>query len=76
MRELVARSSLIVALYWQRPDAICERHAHHELVEAIAARQGQRASDLMLSHLVDIFSGLSLVKPRPPQRSLAELLGA
>ena len=39
VRELVSRSSLVVALYWRRSDATCERHAHHELVEAIAAER-------------------------------------
>ncbi len=74
VRELVSRSSLVVALYWRRRDAICERHAHHELAEAIATRNGARAGDLMLSHLVDIFSGLDL-SPRPARSvSLAELL--
>ncbi len=76
VRELVSRSSLVVALYWRRPDAICERHAHHELAEAIAGGDSPRASDLMLSHLVDIFSGLDLT-PRPTRAaSLSELLGA
>ncbi len=64
VRELTSRSSLVVALYWRRRDAICERHAHHELVDAIAAGAAERASDLMRSHLVDILSGLDL-SPRP-----------
>lgn len=74
VRELTSRSSLVVALYWRRRDAICERHAHHELVEAIGSGAGERASDLMRSHLVDILSGLDL-SPRP-QRSggLSDLL--
>jgi DNA-binding GntR family transcriptional regulator len=66
VRELVSRSSLVVALYWRRSDATCERHAHHELVEAIAANAAERAADLMRSHLVDILSGLDL---RPRQRN-------
>jgi DNA-binding GntR family transcriptional regulator len=74
VRELVSRSSLIIALYWRRHDAICERHAHAALVEAIAAGEDKRASDLMLSHLVDIFSGLDLAARKAGQASLAELL--
>ena len=74
LRELTSRSSLVVSLYWKRQDTTCERHAHHELLEAIATHSGERAADLMRSHLVDIFSGLDL-KPRPAEsRSLAQLL--
>ena len=53
VRELTSRSSLVVALYWRRRDATCERHAHHELIEAIATGAADRAADLMRSHLVD-----------------------
>ena len=74
VRELTSRSSLVVALYWRRRDAICERHAHHELVDAIAAGAGERAGDLMRSHLVDILSGLDL-RPRPQHSGgLSDLL--
>ncbi len=76
VRELTSRSSLVVALYWRRRDAICERHAHHELVAAIGAGAGERASDLMRSHLVDILSGLDL-SPRPQRPGgLSDLLSA
>lgn len=74
VRELVSRSSLIIALYWRRADAICERHAHAELVAAIAANEKKRASDLMLSHLVDLLSGLDLRPRRPEQAKLSDLL--
>jgi DNA-binding GntR family transcriptional regulator len=74
VRELVSRSSLVVALYWRRSDATCERHAHHELVAAIEARSSERAADLMRSHLVDILSGLDLVVRHTHEVTLAELL--
>jgi DNA-binding GntR family transcriptional regulator len=74
VRELVSRSSLVVALYWHRSDATCERHAHHELVEAIAAGEAERAADLMRSHLVDILSGLDLRPRETRDVALAELL--
>jgi DNA-binding GntR family transcriptional regulator len=76
VRELTSRSSLVVALYWRRRDAICERHAHHELVAAIGAVAGERAADLMRSHLVDILSGLDL-SPRPQRPGgLSDLLSS
>lgn len=71
---LIARSSLIVALYWRRRDALCESHAHHALIDAIEVGDGPLAQALMTSHLVDISSALDLSdKPRPPQ-SLREAL--
>lgn len=71
---LIARSSLIVALYWRRRDALCESHAHHALIEAIATHDGARAEELMASHLMDLLSALDLsVRPQPP-RSLREAL--
>ena len=76
VRELVSRSSLIVALYWRRSDATCERHAHHELVDAIAAGASDRAALLMQSHLVDILSGLDLVQRPKREGALADLLAA
>ncbi len=74
VRELVSRSSLIIALYWRRPDAICERHAHAALADAIGAGDGKRAADLMVSHLVDLLSGLDLRARKPAPSKLSELL--
>ncbi len=76
IRELTSRSSLVVSLYWHRPDTICERHAHSALVDAIGGGAAERAADLMRSHLVDVLSGLDFSRPAPPPRSLAALLGA
>jgi DNA-binding GntR family transcriptional regulator len=75
LRELTSRSSLVVALYWRRKDATCERHAHSELIDAIAAHEAERAADLMRSHLVDLFSGLDLRERPIKQIGLATLLG-
>lgn len=76
VRELMSRSSLVVALYWSRKDATCERHAHHELLDAIARHQADRAADLMRSHLVDLFSGLDLrERPADTGLDLAQKIG-
>jgi DNA-binding GntR family transcriptional regulator len=75
LRELTSRSSLVVALYWQRKDTTCERHAHRELLDAIAAHKPERAADLMQSHLVDIFSGLDLREHAAKEARLAEIFG-
>lgn len=71
---LIARSSLIVALYWRRRDAICESNAHHALVDAIANHDGPLAEELMTSHLVDLSSSLDLSDSLAPPRSLREAL--
>lgn len=71
---LVARSSLVIALYWRRRDALCESHAHHALLDAIAAADGTRAEELMQSHLVDLLSGLDLRERPAPTRRLREML--
>ena len=71
---LVARSSLIVALYWRRPQALCESHAHHALTDAIAAGDGARAEDLMKGHLVDLLANLDLREKPQLGGSLRDIL--
>ncbi len=74
VRGLCSRSSLIIALYWRRRDTICESHAHHALVDAIAKGSARDATELMTSHLVDLLSGLDLSdRPAEPKR-LADIL--
>ncbi|MEZ5650978.1 MAG: GntR family transcriptional regulator [Burkholderiaceae bacterium] len=73
--DLVSRSSLIVALYWQRRDATCERHAHSALVDALAAGKEREAAELMTSHLIDLLSGLNLSGREPGAEKLDDLLG-
>jgi DNA-binding GntR family transcriptional regulator len=72
---LVSRSSLIVALYWHRPQAICESHAHHALADAIAAKDGARAEDLMKGHLLDLLSNLDLREKPAGAASLKQAIG-
>lgn len=75
IEALIARSSLIVALYWKRESALCESHAHHALVEAIASNDETAAEELMKSHLVDLHSALDLAKTPGTGASLKEILG-
>lgn len=72
---LVARSSLIIALYWQRKSAVCEEFAHHALVDAFAKGQAQLAEELMLSHIVDLASSLEFDPKAPGPGSLKDALG-
>lgn len=73
--QLVARSSLILALYWQRRAALCESHAHHALLRALAEQDGDRAEELMKGHLLDLVSSLDLRNRPSAPRSLREALG-
>ncbi len=75
IETLIARSSLIIALYWRRESALCESHAHDALVRAIADGDGSLAEELMQSHLVDLHSALDLSDRPSPARSLKEALG-
>lgn len=75
IETLIARSSLIVALYWKRESALCESHAHSALVQAIARNDGNAAEELMHSHLVDLHSALELHKIPTSGASLKEILG-
>ena len=72
--ELVARSSLIIALYWQRRAALCESHAHHSLIDAFAAGKDDLAEDLMKSHLLDLVTSLDLRNRTSIPGSLREAL--
>jgi len=74
IRSLVARSSLIVALYWRRRDALCERCAHRALAEALARGDGAEAEALMRSHLTDLMSGLDFAPRDRPAPDLARAL--
>ncbi len=73
--NLVARSSLIIALYWRRRSALCESTAHHALVGALSDRDGAAAERLMLRHLADLLDALDLTERTPPQVALHEALG-
>lgn len=74
IERLVARSSLIIALYWRRQSALCDKHAHHALVEAFRRRDGADAEELMQSHLVDIITALDLRDAPAPKVDLRDIL--
>lgn len=71
---LIARSSLIIALYWRRESALCESQAHHALIEAIEQNNGSFAEELMQSHLVDLHSALNLHELPPVEQNLKAML--
>ena len=76
IETLIARSSLIIALYWRRESALCEKHAHHALVQALADHNEQKAEELMRSHLVDLHSALDLRERNARTLSLKDALSS
>lgn len=74
IRQLVSRSSLVIALYWRRRNAMCESHAHHALLDALRRRDGDSAEDLMKGHLLDLVSQLDLRSQPAETPSLREAL--
>jgi DNA-binding GntR family transcriptional regulator len=74
VHSLISRSSLIIALYWRRPDTNCESHSHLALLKAFKQRDAIAAEDIMRSHIVDLHSGLDLHPKQKGLISLAEVL--
>jgi len=72
--QLISRSSLIIALYWERRTALCESHAHHALIEAFRTKDGELAEELMKSHLIDLLTSLDLRSRKSAPASLREAL--
>jgi DNA-binding GntR family transcriptional regulator len=72
--QLIARSSLIIALYWERRRALCESHSHHALLEALKRKDGALAEELMTSHLVDLLASLDLRRQPSGGLSLKDAL--
>ena len=74
LKQLVSRSSLVIALYWKRRSALCENNAHHALLDALRDHDGATAEDLMKGHLLDIYSQLDLRENDEGSTSLKEAL--
>lgn len=74
--QLMSRSSLIVALYWQRRAAMCESHAHDALIAAFADHNGPLAEELMKSHLLDLLTSLDLRNKSSAPMSLRDALSS
>ncbi|WP_439104741.1 GntR family transcriptional regulator [Celeribacter marinus] len=72
--QLISRSSLIIALYWQRRAAMCESHAHDALIAALANHDGARAEELMKNHLLDLVTSLDLRNKTSAPLSLKDAL--
>ena len=76
LAELVARSSLVIALYGHGGRSDCGDHDHLGLVAALLERDAERAVRLMTEHLHDIEADLDLQRAARAPRPLADLLRA
>ena len=74
IRQLVSRSSLVIALYWQRRSALCESHAHHALLDAFRRNDAEKAEVVMKGHLLDLVSQLDLRDLPEEAKSLRDAL--
>ncbi len=60
MEELVARSSLVIALYGRSGASSCGHGDHAAILSAVEARDGEKASALLLRHIDHIEADLDL----------------
>ncbi|MCY1667912.1 GntR family transcriptional regulator [Rhizobium sp. SL86] len=60
MDELVARSSLVIALYGSTGVSRCGHHEHADILEALETRNAERAAALMLHHIDHIEADLDI----------------
>ncbi|MFP5078111.1 GntR family transcriptional regulator [Rhizobium sp. YIM 134829] len=60
MDELVARSSLVIALYGQSTVSSCGHHEHHAIVDALSRGDVAEGSRLMIAHIAHIEADLDL----------------
>lgn len=72
LRELVARSSLVIALYGRTTASTCARDEHTLIVEALVRRDGGMAHDLMQHHIEHIEADLDYQALETP--SLGDLI--
>lgn len=74
MRDLIARSSLITAVYRNNNRFNCGPDEHAEIVEAIAKNNPDKAIDLMKHHLEHVESELDLSEIRDLSHDLRAAL--
>ena len=74
LRELVTRTSLIVAMFGSGQPSCCRDDEHEAILEAIVSRNAKRASKLTRNHLEHIRMDLEFTKPQKDQPDLVSLL--
>jgi DNA-binding GntR family transcriptional regulator len=60
MEELVARSSLVIALYGRTGASSCGHSDHEDILGALAEHDGKSASQMIVQHINHIEADLDL----------------
>jgi DNA-binding GntR family transcriptional regulator len=60
LKELLARSALIAAIYERREISVCSHVSHARLIDLLEQRKEQEFADAMLAHLIEIEGYLAL----------------
>jgi DNA-binding GntR family transcriptional regulator len=76
VRGLIARSSLIIALYQRVPSADCAPDEHNELVDALSGKPARVIARMMDDHLRHVEAGLLLSAPVREAVDLRAVLAA
>ncbi|WP_416798223.1 GntR family transcriptional regulator [Ciceribacter azotifigens] len=63
MEELIARSSLVIALYGRTGVSSCGHNEHADILDALERRDGEKAANLMLHHIDHIEADLDFRTP-------------
>ncbi|RCW21099.1 GntR family transcriptional regulator [Ciceribacter lividus] len=63
MEELIARSSLVIALYGRTGVSSCGHNEHADILDALERRDGEKAAHLMLHHIDHIEADLDFRTP-------------
>ncbi len=74
VRELVIRSSLIVALFGTNKDSSCPDDEHASIIDAIVSGDPQAAEDNIQHHLLHIKNSLDLEQSQKVEPDLAKIL--
>ncbi len=74
LRELIARSSLVIALYGRSRVSVCSIEDHEQLVRALAAGDAEAAAHAMHHHIDDMEADLDLETPEERPIDLASVL--
>lgn len=74
VRELVTRSSLIVALFGTNRDSSCPDDEHASIIDAIVSGDPQSAEDNIQQHLLHVKNSLDLEQTRKVEPDLAKIL--
>lgn len=67
LSELISRCALITMMYQSSHAAAHSHEEHAEIVDALAARDADRAAQLMTDHLVHVEANLALDQPPRPR---------